>query len=83
MINCTTLKTISQHIIYIIYSNNVVIHFTFVEIKETYFGYILALNSWIIPSPPPFSQKYFLFYLWWLFLGGNIDNIVGLFIFTK
>jgi len=35
MINCTTLKKISQHIICIIFSNNVVIHFTFVEIKET------------------------------------------------
>jgi len=29
------LKTISQHIIYIIFSNNVAIHFTFVKKKET------------------------------------------------
>jgi len=35
MINYTTLKKISQHIIYVIFSNNVTINFTIVEIKET------------------------------------------------
>jgi hypothetical protein len=45
MINHTTLKNISQNITYIIIFNNVAIHFTFVEIKETYFFDILALNS--------------------------------------
>jgi hypothetical protein len=33
-INCITLKKILQHTIHIIFSNNIAIHFIFIEIKE-------------------------------------------------
>ncbi len=35
MTNCKTLKNKSQHIVYLYIYNNVAIHFTFIEIKET------------------------------------------------
>jgi hypothetical protein len=57
MINYKTLKKIITHYLYY-FSNNVSTHFTFVKIKETQFGDILALHSWIIPS---LNQLYIFF----------------------
>jgi hypothetical protein len=49
-------------------------NFTFVKIKETLFGDILEVNSWIM-SFPPFSQQDFLF----LSLVANFRKLVVIF----
>jgi len=61
------LKTISQHFFILFFSNNVIVHFTFVEVKETLFGENWALNNWITPPSPQPHQHYFVFFLWWNF----------------